>query len=53
MQITRTQKEFRCITNLDVYHEFENFPNTCLELYEHDPAHFLIAPGLVWQTALK
>ena len=32
---------------------FENFRNTCINVYEHDPAHFLSAPGLVWQTCLK
>ena len=25
----------------------------CLEVYELDPAHFLSAPELVWQAALK
>ena len=25
----------------------------CLEIYELDPAHFLSAPGLACQTALK
>ena len=24
----------------------------CLEIYEIDPARFITAPGLVWQTAL-
>ena len=32
---------------------FENFRNTCLEVYELDPAHFLSLPGLVWQACLK
>ena len=32
---------------------FENFRNMCLEIYELDPARFLIAAGLAWQTALK
>ena len=32
---------------------FENFRNTCLEIYELDPAKFLSAPWLVWQAALK
>ena len=31
----------------------ENFRNTCLEIYELDPAKFLSAPGLAWQAALK
>ena len=25
---------------------FENFRNKCIEMYEHDPASFLPAPGL-------
>ena len=32
---------------------FENFRNMCFKVYELDPAHFLSAPGLVWQTCLK
>ena len=32
---------------------FENFRDKCLEIYELDPAHFLSAPGLAWQTCLK
>ena len=32
---------------------FENFRNTCIKVYELDPAHFLSAPGLAWQTCLK
>ena len=32
---------------------FENFRNKCIEIYELDPAHFLSAPGLVWQACLK
>ena len=27
---------------------FENFRNTCLKVYELDPAHFLSLPGLAW-----
>ena len=27
---------------------FENFRNMCLEIYELDPAKFLLVPGLVW-----
>ena len=27
---------------------FEIFINTCIEIYELDPAHFLSAPGLAW-----
>ena len=32
---------------------FENFRNMYLEIYELDPAKFLSASGLVWQTVLK
>ena len=32
---------------------FENFRNKCIEIYELDPAHFLVAPVLVWQACLK
>ena len=32
---------------------FENFRNTCLDVYELDPAHFLSLPGLAWQACLK
>ena len=32
---------------------FENFRNNYNEIYELDPAHFLAAPGLVWQACLK
>ena len=32
---------------------FENFSNMCHEIYELDPAKFLLAPGLAWQAALK
>ena len=32
---------------------FENFRNTCLEIYELDPAHFLSFPGLAWQACFK
>ena len=31
----------------------ENFRNKCIEIYELDPAHFLSAPGLVWQACLN
>ena len=27
---------------------FENFRNTCLEIYALDPAKFISAPGLAW-----
>ena len=32
---------------------FENFRNTCLEIYKLDPTKFLSAPGLTWQAAFK
>ena len=32
---------------------FDNFRDKCTEIYELDPAHFLSAPGLAWQTCLK
>ena len=31
----------------------ENFRNKCIEIYKLDPAHFLYAPGLAWQSCLK
>ena len=54
------------LKNLDNYHDlyvqsntllladlFESFRNKCIEIYELDPTHFLSAPGLSWQAALK
>ena len=54
------------IKNLGEYHDlylqcdtfllagvFENYRNKCIEIYELAPAHFLSAPGLVWQACLK
>ena len=32
---------------------FENFKSMCLKIYEIDPANLFLAPGLVWQAALK
>ena len=32
---------------------FENFRNMFIKVYEIDPAHFLSAPGLIWQACLK
>ena len=32
---------------------FEKFLETCIEIYQLDPAHFLSAPGLAWQACLK
>ena len=32
---------------------FENFKNKCIEIYGLEPAHFLSAPGLAWQSCLK
>ena len=34
-------------------HVFQNFRNTCLKVYELDPAHFLSLPVLAWQVFLK
>ena len=61
----RVCKDFE-IKNIGEYHDlyvqsdtllladvFENFRNMCLEIYELDPAKFLLAPGLAWQAALK
>ena len=58
-------KRFK-LKNLGEYHDlyvqsdtlllpdvFENFRNTCLEVYELDPAYFLSLPGLAWQACLK
>ena len=54
------------INNLGEYHDlyiqsetllwadvFESFQNTCVEIYELDPAGFLTLPGLAWQATLK
>ena len=32
---------------------FENFINSCIKIYELNPAHFLSAPRLAWQGCLK
>ena len=32
---------------------FAKFRNMCLKIYELDPAKFLSAPGLAWESALK
>ena len=58
-------KRFK-LKNLGEYHDlyvqsdtllladvFENFGNTCIKVYELDPAHFLSLPGLAWQACLK
>ena len=58
-------KRFK-LKNLGEYHDlyvqgdtllladvFENFRNTCIKVYEIDPAHFLSLPGLTWQTCFK
>ena len=58
-------KRFK-LKNLGEYHDlyvqsdtlllvdvFEHFRNTCLKVYELDPAHFLSLPGLAWQACLK
>ena len=54
------------ITNLGQYHHwyvqsdtalladvFENFRDKCLDIDKLDPAYFLSAPGLSWQSGLK
>ena len=54
------------IKNLGEYHDaylqsgtllladvFENFRVKCIKIYKLDSAHFLLAPGLVWQACLK
>ena len=54
------------LNNLGEYHDlyvqsdtllladvFENFRNTCIKVYELDPAYFLSLPGLAWQAYLK
>ena len=32
---------------------FENFRDMCIKVYELDPAHFVLLPGLAWQACLK
>ena len=32
---------------------FKKFGSKCLEINELDPAHFLLAPSLMWQACLK
>ena len=32
---------------------FENFRDTCLNIYKLGPAHFITAPGLAWCASLK
>ena len=58
-------KRFK-LKNLGEYHDlyvqrdtllladvFENFRDTCLKVYELDPAPSLSLPGLAWQVCLK
>ena len=62
----KTVFEYLINKNLGDYHDlyvqsdtlvladvFENFRNTCIEVYKPDPSHFLSAPGLAWQACLK
>ena len=44
---------FKAIHYCQLADAFENFRSTCLEVYELDPAHFISAPGLAWEAALK
>ena len=32
---------------------FENFRDTCISIYQLDPAHFYTSPGMAWQAASK
>ena len=65
---THAQKVWKVfkIKNLCEYHDlyvqsdtllladaFENFKDRCINTSKLDPAHFLSAPGLAWQTCLK
>ena len=63
--VQKVFKEFK-MNDLGAYHDlyvqsntllladvFENIRNKCIEICELDPAHFLSAPGLAWQTCLK
>ena len=65
MHVKKVWKVFNT-KNLGEYHDlyvqsdtllladvFENFRDKCIEIYELDPAHFLLAPGLAWQACLK
>ena len=65
LKVKRVREDFE-IKNLGQYHNlyvqgdtllladvFESFWNMFLEIYELDLAHFLSAPGLAWQEALK
>ena len=58
-------KKFK-LKNLGEYHDlyvqsdtllladvFENFRSMCIKVYELDPIHFLLLPGLAWQACLK
>ena len=62
----KTVFEYLINKNLGDYHDlyvqsdtlllidvFKNFRNMCIKVYELDPAHFLSAPGLAWQSCLK
>ena len=63
--VKRVSKGFE-IKNVGEYHDlfvqsdtllladlFESFRNMCLKIHEHDPAKFLSAPVLAWQSILK
>ena len=44
---------FNAIHYLLLADVFVNFRDKCIEIYKLDPAHFLPAPGLLWQACLK
>ena len=47
-------RDFYVQSNLSLLADlFENFWNTCFEIYEFDPVRFLTASWLEWQAALK
>ena len=53
----KTFRDYRNIYNMSdvliLADVFENFRDVCNENYNLDPAHYLTAPGLAWDAALK
>ena len=43
---------FQCNKSL-VVDIFETVRDKCIEIYEGDPVHFVLATGLAWQASLK